>query len=90
MYDYNWEPIAAAALMFLMVGGWSFYGGVSVLLCHGCGKQIPPSSRFCPNCGIDLYGVIRRAPAGTSFCTECGRPLKAGAKFCGSCGTSTA
>jgi len=88
MHGQSWGPIFAGAVMIPIAAGWSYYGGVSVLLCHGCGKQIPTSSRFCPNCGVDLYGVRPSTPVNPSYCTECGRPLKVNAKFCGSCGTS--
>jgi len=46
--------------------------------CVECGKPVPSSARFCPNCGH------ARAAGG---CSGCGEPVPDGAKFCPSCGT---
>ena len=45
--------------------------------CVSCHKPIPPSSKFCPECGASQTG---------SACKACGHSLEAGAKFCPECG----
>ena len=44
--------------------------------CYACGKSIPASSKFCPECG---------ANNATTVC-ECGCQLQPGTKFCPECG----
>jgi membrane protease subunit (stomatin/prohibitin family) len=46
--------------------------------CTECGGAVPPSARFCPNCGHTQAG---------SGCSGCGQPVPDGAKFCPNCGT---
>jgi predicted amidophosphoribosyltransferase len=89
--SHSGAAIGVGAVMIPVAFGWtSPYGRMTVLLCLKCRKQVPGNSRFCPNCGVDLYGTPSPPPAvapeGRSFCTACGRPLKIGARFCGSCG----
>ena len=48
------------------------------VFCTGCGKQNPPETRFCADCGANLN-------VGERTCT-CGAKLAAGVKFCGQCG----
>ena len=47
--------------------------------CVNCGKQIPPHSKFCPECGA------AQAPQ-EKTCANCGAKLAADAKFCPECG----
>ena len=51
--------------------------------CQGCGKQLEPEQKFCPDCG---------KPTATekAKCRRCGKELDAGQKFCPHCGTSVA
>jgi membrane protease subunit (stomatin/prohibitin family) len=46
--------------------------------CTECGGAVPPSAKFCPNCGHTQAG---------SGCSGCGQPVPDGAKFCPNCGT---
>ena len=46
--------------------------------CSNCGKNIPKSSKFCPECGQKLNVK--------NFCEECGEEVPSSAKFCPSCG----
>jgi predicted amidophosphoribosyltransferase len=84
--------IGVGAVMIPVAFGWTYlYGRMTVLLCLKCRKQIPGDSRFCPSCGVDLYGAPPPltptvTPEGRSFCTACGKPLRPQARFCGSCG----
>lgn len=50
--------------------------GKSVKSCVSCGKQIPVSSKFCPECGADNSEKM----------CECGKKLIPGTKFCPECG----
>lgn len=50
------------------------------MYCPNCGRQSPPSSRFCISCGDPLR------PA----CNACGADVRAGDRFCGSCGSRLA
>jgi hypothetical protein len=92
MMSRTGAAIGVGAVLIPTAFGWNWlYWHPTVLLCLRCRKQIPGNSRFCPNCGVDLYGAPpppspSRAPEGPYFCTECGRPLKASTRFCGSCG----
>ena len=49
--------------------------------CVSCGEDIPASSRFCPQCGVELgrtcpaCGVLTGTQA--RFCSSCGAPLSA-------------
>jgi hypothetical protein len=45
--------------------------------CLGCGAQLAPGAKFCPECG--------RAAAQPGICPKCGQPHGAG-KFCSNCG----
>lgn len=91
----SWGAIAVGAVMIPIAAGWTWPDGrTSILMCLGCKKQIPGSSKFCPNCALDLYGTppprltsSSIQTLGRSFCTDCGKPLKIGARFCGACGT---
>ena len=47
-------------------------------ICSSCGKSIPQSAKFCPECGASNQA---------KFCVNCGAKLTAGAKFCPECGT---
>ena len=51
--------------------------GVATAICPACGKTIPASSKFCPECGT---AVAKK------FCPECGAKLTGSAKFCPECG----
>ncbi len=59
---------------------WSGAGS-SRILCVSCGEDIPASSRFCPQCGVELgrtcpaCGVLTGTQA--RFCSSCGAPLSA-------------
>lgn len=46
--------------------------------CSGCGTQLAPGAKFCPNCG--------QKQAGANACPGCGNPVQPGAKFCANCG----
>ena len=53
------------------------------LTCPHCGRQTPPGSHFCKQCGKRLAPVPMRCPScdsdnrpGSSFCTRCGTPLR--------------
>ncbi len=50
---------------------------VATSVCPACGKTIPASSKFCPECGT---AVAKK------FCPECGAKLTGSAKFCPECG----
>ena len=50
---------------------------VATAVCPACGKTIPASSKFCPECGT---AVAKK------FCPECGAKLSGKAKFCPECG----
>ncbi len=47
--------------------------------CVNCGRQIPPASKFCPECGA-AQGQQDKA------CAKCGAKLEPGVKFCPECG----
>lgn len=52
--------------------------------CTGCGHQLLPNSKFCPECGMK---VTAAAPVSqVKFCPECGNRVEAGTKFCYECG----
>lgn len=55
------------------------------ILCPGCGKAIPATSKFCVGCGASIE--YAPAPALAGNCVNCGAPLTAGAGFCTGCGT---
>ncbi len=46
--------------------------------CPKCGKDIPESSKFCPECGEKLTEK--------KFCSKCGKEVPEGSKFCPECG----
>lgn len=46
--------------------------------CTGCGQQLTPGAKFCPNCG--------QKQASANICPACGQEVQAGAKFCANCG----
>ncbi len=46
--------------------------------CPKCNKPVPPSAKFCPECG---------APQQLT-CPQCGQPVEGSAKFCPECGKS--
>ncbi|MBP3648582.1 MAG: SPFH domain-containing protein [Clostridia bacterium] len=46
--------------------------------CTGCGQQLTPGAKFCPNCG-------QKQDAG-NVCPGCGNAVQPGAKFCANCG----
>jgi class 3 adenylate cyclase/tetratricopeptide (TPR) repeat protein len=46
------------------------------MLCHACGGDVPPDSRFCPQCGAPR---VRECP-------HCGESLPDNARFCPACG----
>ena len=48
----------------------------TTLTCLGCGSDLGPGNRFCPNCG-----------AGVLFCGTCGERLLEGNRHCPTCGT---
>jgi membrane protease subunit (stomatin/prohibitin family) len=48
--------------------------------CTGCGGKLPPSARFCPQCG-------QQAAVDAAACGRCGREVPEGARFCPGCGT---
>ena len=52
---------------------------VAQSVCSACGKPVPVSSKFCPECGTP------RAPK--RACASCQAALETGMKFCGQCGT---
>jgi predicted amidophosphoribosyltransferase len=89
MRSQNWATIAAGAVLIPIAAGWTWLSyGQPIIVCLRCRKQIPGASKFCPNCGLDIYGASPAATASApSFCTECGKPLKPRANFCGFCGT---
>jgi membrane protease subunit (stomatin/prohibitin family) len=49
--------------------------------CPSCNAQIPAGSRFCPECGTNLQGVV---------CPKCQTQNTPGAKFCNNCGETLA
>lgn len=46
--------------------------------CPKCSKQIPATSKFCPECGQPL--------SVNKYCPECGAKLPSSSKFCNECG----
>ncbi len=48
----------------------------TVLVCPQCGMSVPPSAKFCMECGAAM----------PKKCPSCGAEIPAGAKFCGECG----
>lgn len=48
------------------------------LICPGCGTQIAPGVKFCPECGRPVQTAAK--------CIKCGATLSAGGKFCPECG----
>jgi membrane protease subunit (stomatin/prohibitin family) len=64
------------------------YGPGPMTPCPKCGTLVPPTSRFCPNCG-QVIGAPPAAAGGTP-CPKCGQPVPPGVKFCPNCGASTA
>ncbi|MDA8331870.1 MAG: zinc ribbon domain-containing protein, partial [Candidatus Dormibacteraeota bacterium] len=50
--------------------------GAARILCVSCGADIPASSRFCPQCGVELGRT----------CPSCGELTSTQARFCSSCG----
>jgi membrane protease subunit (stomatin/prohibitin family) len=44
--------------------------------CSNCGKELPPGSSFCPDCGTTLQ----------STCPRCKKPINGKTLFCGECG----
>ena len=49
--------------------------------CPNCGKSVPESVKFCPECGADTA-----AGDGMIICSSCGNKYKSGTKFCPECG----
>lgn len=47
--------------------------------CPNCNKDIPDTSKFCPECGTQIPKK--------KFCSNCGKPVSPTAKFCPECGT---
>jgi len=47
------------------------------MICPSCGRDNPPASNFCLDCGTPL----------SSACSRCGNELPAGSRFCNACGT---
>lgn len=59
--------------------------------CGECGIALPPTGKFCPQCGRSCYNpagfVAAAAPvAGVSFCGACGLQLPGGSRACPRCG----
>jgi hypothetical protein len=51
-------------------------------LCAGCNEPLPPSARFCPECG--------RTVNGQTFCLSCSGAMSPNSIFCPNCGTKAA
>lgn len=49
------------------------------LTCHKCGKQIPETAKFCPECGASTSST-------NTTCKKCGGKMPENAKFCPGCG----
>ena len=49
-------------------------------VCPNCGKELPASTKFCPECGTKIEAPKK------AFCPNCGKELTAGTKFCPECG----
>jgi len=58
-----------------------------MLICPKCNAQVPPGTKFCPNCGNTMTPP---AAAAGAPCPKCGQPVPPGVKFCPNCGASTA
>ena len=54
--------------------------GVQVIKCPKCGRAIPATSKFCPECGEKVQGG--------KTCPKCKSPVQEGQKFCTECGTA--
>lgn len=67
-----------------------------LVLCKGCGAEIPEDSTKCAVCGAPgpkpepapVPAPVAEAPVRKFFCYACGKELKEGLKFCTSCGTA--
>ena len=62
-------------------------------VCQNCDAQVPPDSRFCPNCaslvGTGRFGKYLEKVDSTDYlitCADCGTANKSGRRFCTACG----
>lgn len=62
-----------------MAGSLNARDEVKTKNCPSCGRSIPESAKFCPECGA-------KAEVESKKCAKCGKELPAGAKFCLECG----
>lgn len=51
------------------------------ILCAKCQLQLPPDTKFCPNCGTRLIQDTQK------ICPNCGSKVLSSANFCSNCGT---
>ncbi len=51
--------------------------------CKNCGRENPPNSKFCSNCGAELKSDRKSY----IYCGECGAKNKSTNKYCDNCGT---
>ncbi|MCK4668934.1 zinc-ribbon domain-containing protein, partial [Candidatus Bathyarchaeota archaeon] len=54
----------------------------ALVICPKCAAKVPATSKFCPDCGIQLTPPA----AGTIKCPKCGKLVPATSKFCPDCG----
>lgn len=54
----------------------------ALVICPKCGEKVPATSKFCPNCGINLTPPSQN----TMNCPNCGKSIPVNSKFCPECG----
>ena len=52
--------------------------------CVKCGKKVSASTKFCPDCGGEIAGSVKKEFE--FVCSKCGKKVSASTKFCPECG----
>ncbi|MFW6067032.1 MAG: zinc-ribbon domain-containing protein, partial [Myxococcota bacterium] len=58
--------------------------------CQGCGKENPPGSLFCQQCGTRLVSQAAPGPTEGRTCPRCGTSVPSHMRFCTECGQAMA